>query len=92
MAKVKALEGPKIEGSTPPTEEAGTKTETETETETETAESEGELDIQTSPGELSVDESGYSPETYVPAEVTNEGEGASGRITLAAEWYDENGD
>ena len=55
-------------------------------------ESEGEPDIQTSPGELSVDESGYSPETYVPAEVTNEGEGASGRITLAAEWYDENGD
>ena len=72
------------EGSTPSAEE--------TETETETAEPEGEPDIQTSPGELSVDESGYSPETYVPAEVTNEGEGASGRITLAAEWSNENGD
>ena len=82
--------GTENEESTPPTEE--TETRTETETETETAESEGEPDIQTSPGELSVDESGYSPETYVPAEVTNEGEGASGRITLAAEWYDENGD
>ena len=90
--------GTENEESTPPTEETETETrteteaETETETETETAESEGEPDIQTSPGELSVDESGYSPETYVPVEVTNEGEGASGRITLAAEWYDENGD
>ena len=88
------------EESTPPAEETETETATETETETETetgtetetAESEGEPDIQTSPGELSVDESGYSPETYVPAEVTNEGEGASETITLTAEWYDENGD
>lgn len=74
--------------TTEATEEPETETKTETETRTE-ENSQANVNIESK--ELVVDDSGYSTEKDVAAEVVNSGEGRSGSIKLTAEWYDSEG-
>jgi len=69
-----------------------TDTETDTKTETESPTPAGEPEIVLGDGALSKQEGSYSTDAWVDVTVTNEGQGASGQITLTAQWYDGNGD
>lgn len=62
-----------------------------TEAETETEEPSGEPDVERGKTELVVDDSGFTTDVYVAAEVVNRGDGASGRVTLTVNWFDADG-
>lgn len=73
----------------------GTPTETDTETESETespTETEsGEASVSIENEELKVEESSYSTDAYVLAEVVNSSEAVAGQLSLEARFYDADG-
>ena len=77
--------------TTTPDTDAETATESSTEERT-TEPAQGVPALVIENEELVVDEGQDSTEAYVTADITNEGDVASGQVVVTTEWYDENGD
>ena len=73
------------------TTEIETRTETSTPTDTETRTPTSEADVTIGSTELVTKEDDFFTRKWVAATVTNEGDAASGQITLTVEWYDSEG-